>query len=292
MKIVNIIGGLGNQMFQYAFLLALREHTGDECYMDTSKFATYGLHNGFELNRVFNISCRCATKDELKKVTRYTTNYKLSRIYRKLLPNRKSEVIESMPRCTYIDNIFADAVGDKYYEGIWQNEKYFNDIKPIIYNEFSFKQKPSARNAQFCEQFETGTTVSIHIRRGDYLKHKNYKGLCGLDYYTKAIEYVKSKYGKDISFAIFSNDITWCEANIRPLLTDYNVTLVDWNKGEESYNDMRLMSCCKVNIIANSSFSWWAAYLNKHSNNEVIAPAVWTNMPVEFKRQLSDWTLF
>ena len=292
MKIVNIIGGLGNQMFQYAFLLALREHTGDECLMDTSKFATYGLHNGFELNRVFNISCRCATKDELKKVTRYTSNYKLSRIFRKLLPDRKTEVIESMPRCTYIENIFTDAVGDKYYDGIWQNERYFSNIKHIIYKEFSFRQKPSARNTQFCKKFESETTVSIHIRRGDYLKHKNYIGLCGLDYYTKAIEYVKAKYGKDISFAIFSNDITWCEANIKPLLSDYVVTIVDWNKGKESYNDMRLMSCCKVNIIANSSFSWWAAYLNKHSNNEVIAPAVWTNMPVEFNRQLSDWTLF
>lgn len=292
MKIVNIIGGLGNQMFQYAFLLALQKHTGDICLMDTSKYVTYGLHNGFELDRVFNISSRVATKEELKKVTRYTTNYKLSRIYRKLLPNKKTEVIEPMPRCTYLENIFDDAVGDKYYEGIWQNERYFADVKPEILSEFTFKHKPSERNELLCKKFENSVSVSIHIRRGDYLNHKNYKGLCGLDYYTKAIEYVKNKYGNNACFAIFSNDMEWCDANIKPLVMNHETIFVDWNKGDESYNDIRLMSCCKVNIIANSSFSWWAAYLNKHSDNEVIAPAVWTNMPVEFSRQLSSWTLF
>ena len=97
MKIINISGGLGNQMFQYAFLLAMREATGDDCLMDASKYATYNLHNGFELTEVFDVSARCATKQELKKVTRYTTNYKLSRVYRKFLPKKKTEVIEPVP---------------------------------------------------------------------------------------------------------------------------------------------------------------------------------------------------
>lgn len=292
MKIINISGGLGNQMFQYAFLLALREATGDECLMDASKFATYNLHNGFELNEVFNITSRCATKEELKRVTRYTTNYKLSRVFRKFLPKKKNEIIEPMPSCTYMPDIFTEAKGDLYYEGIWQNEKYFSNVRPIILKEFTYKQPMNCRNEEASKKFSQKTTVSMHIRRGDYLLHKNYIGLCGIDYYTKAIEYAKKKYGNDIQFAIFSNDMQWCNDNILPLIEGYEYTTVDWNKGKDSYNDIRLMSYCKVNIIANSSFSWWAAYLNNYDGKEIIAPAKWTNMPVMFKRQLDDWTLF
>lgn len=292
MKIVNISGGLGNQMFQYAFLMALRTETADEVLMDTSKYATYKLHNGFELERVFNISSRSATKEELKKVTRYTTNYMLSRIFRKLLPNKRTEIVEDMPRCKFNPYIFEEAQGDKYYDGIWQNYKYFDSIRPILLKEFTFKEPFSNKNMEVCQKFEARTTISMHIRRGDYLKHKNYIGLCGIDYYKKAIEYVKQKYRRDIQFAIFSNDIPWCQSNIIPLIEGFEYTIVDWNISKESYNDMRLMGHCKVNIIANSSFSWWAAYLNQTEGKEIIAPEKWTNMPVEFKRQMPEWTLF
>lgn len=292
MKVINISGGLGNQMFQYAFLIAMREATGDECIMDVSKYETYNLHNGFELNEVFNITSRCATKEELKRVTRYTTNYKLSRVYRKFLPKKKSEVIEPMPLCKYMPDIFTKAKGDLYYEGIWQNEKYFSHVRPIILKEFSYRQPMNDRNKKASQEFSQKTTVSLHIRRGDYLLYKIYLGLCGIDYYTAAIEYVKKKYGKEIQFAIFSNDMQWCKDNILRLIDGYEYTMVDWNKGKESYNDIRLMGYCKVNIIANSSFSWWAAYLNNNVDKEIIAPAKWINMPMMFKHQLDDWTLF
>lgn len=278
-------------MFQYAFLLAMREATGDECLMDTSKYATYNLHNGFELAEVFNISARSATKEELKRVTRYTTNYKLSRIFRKFLPKKRTEVVEPMPSCEYIPNIFKDAKGDLFYEGIWQNEKYFSQVRPLILKEFTYRHPLSKQNSDAIEKFTQKNTVSIHVRRGDYLKHKNYIGLCGIDYYTATIAHVKAKYGKNVQFAIFSNDMSWCQDYILPLIDGYEYTMVDWNKGVESYNDIRLMSACQVNIIANSSFSWWAAYLNQNKDKEIIAPAKWTNMPVKFKRQLEDWAL-
>ena len=291
MKIINISGGLGNQMFQYAFLLAMREATGDECLMDVSKYGTYKLHNGFELAEVFNISARCATKEELKRVTRYTTNYKLSRIYRKFLPKKKTEVVEPMSSREYMPNIFKNAKGDLFYEGIWQNEKYFSHVRPLMLKEFTFRTPLSKLTSDAIDKFTQKTTVSIHVRRGDYLKHKNYIGLCGIDYYTAAIAHVKAKYGKNVQFAIFSNDLSWCHDNLLPLIDGYEYMMVDWNEGVESYNDIRLMSACQVNIIANSSFSWWAAYLNQNENKEIIAPEKWTNMPVKFKRQLDDWTL-
>ncbi|MBQ8225893.1 MAG: alpha-1,2-fucosyltransferase [Bacteroidaceae bacterium] len=292
MKIINISGGLGNQMFQYAFLLAMREATGDECLMDTSKYATYKLHNGFELAEVFNISARSATKEELKRVTRYTTNYKLSRVFRKFLPKKRTEVVEETPSCRYMPNVFAEAKGDLFYEGIWQNEKYFGHVRPLILKEFTYKNRLSEVNALATQKFSEKRTVSIHVRRGDYLKHKIYLGLCGLDYYTTAIHYVKRKYGTGLHFAIFSNDMAWCRKHLLPLINECEHTLVDWNKGAESYNDIRLMSACSVNIIANSSFSWWAAYLNEHLEKEVIAPKTWINMPIEFCIQLPNWTLF
>lgn len=292
MKIIYISGGLGNQMFQYAFLVAMREATGDVVLMDASKYETYKLHNGFELDTVFKVSARCATKEEIKAVSRYTTNYKLSRVFRKFLPKRKTEVVEPMPTCPYNPNIFAESVGDMYYEGIWQNCKYFDRYRSEILKEFEYKSPLSGKNVEYAELFAKGTTVSMHIRRGDYLKHKNYIGLCGVDYYEKAIEYVKGKYGRNIRFAIFSNDMQWCEDNILPMIEGYECVMVDWNKGKDSYNDMRLMSCCKVNIIANSSFSWWAAYLNETEGKEIIAPAKWSNMPVQFDRQLPEWTMF
>lgn len=283
-------GGLGNQMFEYSFLLAMREATGEECLMDVTKLATYKRHNGFELDRVFDISARCASKNEIKIVSRYISNYKLSRLARKLLPRKKTEVVES-PDGRYIENVFSKVTGDMYYEGIWQNHLYFDNIRPLLLKEFVFKKTLEGKNVKAQEFIKEKTTVSIHVRRGDYLNHRYYKGLCGLDYYSQAISYIKKKYGDEVRFVIFSNDIEWCYGNIQPLLDGHETLFVDWNKGAESYNDMRLMSLCNVNIIANSSFSWWAAYLNMSEDKEVIAPRDWINRHWEFTIQLPEWTL-
>lgn len=291
MKIINFSGGLGNQMFQYAFLVGMREATKDECLMDVSKYKTYKLHNGFELNRIFNISARTATKDEIQKVSRYTTNYKLSRIYRKLLPNKHTEIVELMPSCPYIPNIFTQAKGDLYYEGIWQNYRYFESCRDAILKEFNYIQPLSSKNIDVKLWILSKPTVSIHIRRGDYLKHKIYRGLCGLEYYSRAIRYIDNKYGTSVQYAIFSNDIEWSKENVLPLLNGSSAKIIDWNTKLESYNDMRLMSYCKINILANSSFSWWGAYLNEQPNKETIAPAKWVNPPVQFNGQLPEWIL-
>lgn len=289
MKIVRIIGGLGNQMFQYALLVALREIFREEVLMDVSTFDSYKLHNGFELERVFNITAPRAAKDEIRRLTHYTRNYRLSRIFRKLLPVKSTEKVESR-YCRFDETVLTDN-RSLYYDGIWQNYLYFDRFKDRIKQEFTYRIPLDERNAKTEKSFREELTISLHIRRGDYLKLKNYIGLCGIDYYTAAIEYVKKKYGPDIKFAVFSNDMPWCEEHILPLLDGRHIP-VCWNTGTKSYKDMRLMSACRVNIIANSSFSWWAAYLNEHLDKEIIAPGIWTNMPVEFNRQMPSWTLF
>lgn len=288
MKIVNILGGIGNQMFQYAFLVALREATGCEVCYDASVFKTYPLHNGFELDRRFNIMARQATPKEIWKLTYYTTSYFWYRIFKRF-PKRKTMQFEPK-HCAFTPELLKDK-RDLYYYGIWQDHHYFDDYKEIIKKEFAWKEPLDERNRICYDEFVKGETVSIHIRRGDYLKEWRYKNICELDYYQKAITHVKELYGKKMNYAIFSNDIAWCQDNIVPLLDDSRYTMVDWNQGAESYKDMRLMQACKANIIANSSFSWWGAYLNIHSEPMVIAPKKWTNADVCFDRQLSDWLL-
>ncbi|MEG1729936.1 MAG: alpha-1,2-fucosyltransferase [Bacteroidaceae bacterium] len=291
MKIVKIVGGLGNQMFQYAFLLTLRESSGDEVLMDTSVFDTYKLHNGFELERVFNISARKATKEELKRLTRYTTSYTLYRIYKKLFPALRTECREKN-FCDYDLTIFED-YKKLYYDGYWQNYQYFDKYEKQIREEFTFKMPLDKKSEHLLLDIQNEKKcVSLHIRRGDYLKHKLYKGLCDLTYYQTAIDYVIKKHGEDVRFILFSNDITWCNQYIRPLLGDLELVVVDWNGGRDSYRDMQLMCSCSINVIANSSFSWWAAYLNEQKDKEVIAPKKWINSSVNFQIQMPDWTLF
>ena len=131
-------------------------------------------------------------------------------------------------------------------------------------------------------------SVGIHIRRGDYLNHPVYKDICTYEYYAKAIALIQEKI-KNPVFYIFSNDILWCKNNIEKLISGCKVVYVDWNKGEDSYCDMQLLMACKTLIIANSSFSWWAAYLNAR-NPWVIAPKKWKNKRETFSYQLEDWT--
>jgi len=286
MKIVNILGGIGNQMFQYAFMVALREATKTEVLYDASVFKTYPLHNGFELDRRFNITAKQADPKEIKKLTYYTTSYFWYRVFKRF-PKRKTMKFEH-PNCIYTPELLEDKK-DYYYYGIWQDYHYFDSYKDIIKKEFEWKEPLDEKNQKCNDDFAKGNTVSIHIRRGDYLKEWRYKNICELDYYQKAIAHVKKLFGNNMSYAIFSNDIDWCQENIVPLLDGSEYTMVNWNQGPDSYKDIRLMQACKVNIIAHSSFSWWGAYLNIHNDSLVISPDKWTNAEVSFERQLPEW---
>ena len=132
-------------------------------------------------------------------------------------------------------------------------------------------------------------TCSLHVRRGDYLNSPDYKGICNLDYYKKAIEVVRTKNNADIIFLVFSNDIKWCQDNLSPFFKNNKVVFVDWNTGNNSFKDMYLMEQCNANIIANSSFSWWAAYLNETPGKIVISPSKYKNQDLGFNVHLDEW---
>ena len=269
MIIGQIIGGLGNQMFQYAFYKYLEYSKHGELKLDLSLFKNYSLHNGYELERVFNIDEKIAVRDEIE---RFKSNYPLFfKIENKLLNKNIIFGTKHFKENKFYINekIFDHIIKDFYVEGYFQTYKYIQKLDNSL---FEFKTKLSQKE----EQLFKGNTVSIHIRGGDYLSSKKdnvlFGNICTKDYYMKAINYIKNNI-ENPNFLIFTNDKEYAES----LFKYDNFQIIDWNRNRESFRDMYLMSLCKHNIIANSSFSWWGAWLNKNSSKVVIAPHKWFN---------------
>jgi len=270
MKIVRFLGGLGNQMFQYAFYKALQKRFPN-VKADLQGYTAYALHNGLELENIFNI--------QLNKAPTFTSNlyYLHNRkwIYRKLrqiLNLRKSYKEEQI--LFSFDPFFLENPTPAYYWGYWQNHQYFSSVAKELQLDFRFKNPLTPQNQETLAQIQQSNSVSIHIRRGDYLKDPFLGGLCRPEYYQQAISYIQTRVSSP-EFFIFSDDISWCREKLS--LPDSN--FISWNTGTESYIDMQLMSGCKHQIIANSSFSWWAAWLNVYPEKIVICPKKWANDP-------------
>lgn len=254
-------GGLGNQMFQYAFALRLANE-GYPVTMETKLFDILNIHNGYEIPNVFALKKTIPSSNSSSLVMRFVLKWKFWPIANEKFP--------------FTDSIIGN--NRLFYNGYWQSEKWFASIKDQIYYNFDFKGI-TKKNLIEVQKMNDCESVSIHIRRGDYLNTSLYKGCCEIDYFKKAISYIRTK--KEFTkLWIFSNDIQWCKESLLSFV-DKNTVFVDWNNGTISYQDMYLMTQCKNNIIANSSFSWWGAYLNQHHNKIVIAPKRWTNAPFE-----------
>lgn len=274
MKIIRVIGGLGNQMFQYALYLKIKEiYPSEDVYIDITHFSDYKLHNGFEIERVFNLKPKVADFSLVRKYSRIYKSYKFSRLIRKVLSPKRSEYIEHSEYC-FDKQVLASE--RNYFEGYWQNESYFSDIRELLLDKFSFTSIRQ-RNIDLLDSNNDKILISVHIRRGDYLKAPLFKNICEIDYYQRAISFFEQKR-TNLLFLVFSNDISWCKENLKSL-DGTNSLFVDWNQGENSYQDMYLMSKCQHNIIANSSFSWWGAWLNQNPNKIVISPNKWANLP-------------
>ena len=287
MKIVKIIGGLGNQMFQYALAIALKKNfTDEEVKLDIHGFNGYTKHQGFEIGNVFGNEFKLASYSDIAKVAYPYFNFQLWRIGSRILPDRQHMISEDtsfkiMPEVMISPNY-------KYYDGYWQHEEYFNDIHDDILAAFKFKEFKDKRNKALADRLTDINSVSIHIRRGDYINDKLFKGTCGIEYYKNAIDEI-NKMTVPALFCIFSNDILWCNKNIEPLLNGKEAIYVDWNTGSDYFRDMQLMTKCKHCIIANSSFSWWGAWLNNNNDKIVIAPRTWYNTYEKVSPATNDW---
>jgi hypothetical protein len=277
MIIVKLIGGLGNQFFQYALGRNLAIKNNTELKLDISGFEDYKLHK-YGLHH-FNITENIATKEDIQKfkpAKRQFLSGLSGKISKHLLPWYKQKwIIEQ--NFVYNSDIFK--IGrDVYLDGYWQSEKYFFDISEIIRNEFTVKNDPSGLNQDMLKIILDTHSVSLHIRRGDYFsnpKTKEIHGVLGLEYYRKSLNLIGEKV-KDPQIFVFSDDIPWTRDNLK---TDLPLHFIDHNGVENNYEDLRLMSNCKYHIIANSSFSWWGAWLGTNADKITIAPSRWMNDP-------------
>lgn len=268
-NIVKFNGGLGNQMFQFAFGKALEKKMHFGTYFDMS-FFNKRYSRPFELD-IFGL--------KLNKIEDFLTKFKLALIWklRKKLNNKNFLGINFYQEShfEYDENLFK-LKPNTYIEGFFQSEKYFKDIESELRTDFKFKNPPNEENQKLIEKIEKTNSVSLHIRRGDYVQKKHFINVyatCSLDYYKRGVELIANKYESPTLF-IFSDDIEWVKENLK---LPYDSIYVNHNKGRHSFEDMRLMSLCKHNVIANSSFSWWGAWLNNNSKKIVIAPDKWFN---------------
>jgi hypothetical protein len=272
--ISNIIGGLGNQMFQYAVGRAISLKLHVPLKLDTRDFSAYQLHQGFELDRLFNCNAEIATNNDLT----HLLSWQKAKLAQKLLrkPQLKSFRLKNLvvePDFNYWSGI-NQLEGNKYLYGYWQSEKYFIELAENIREDFTFKLPLSDKNLEITELISQVNAVSLHVRRGDYVANTNTAnthGVCSLAYYRNAIRFIAEKV-KHPYFFMFSDDIEWVKNNLE---VSFPHIYVSHNVGVESYNDMRIMSMCMHHIIANSSFSWWGAWLNTNPNKIVISPEKW-----------------
>jgi hypothetical protein len=277
MIITRLSGGLGNQLFQYTIgkLLAEKHHT--ILKLDISLFSTYKLRK-YELDN-FKIEADIAGNDELNRIVDLQKIQSKKRKLKKiigLLAGLYIKTIHEKHEFLY-DPVITKAPDNICLTGYWQCEKYVSCIDDIIRNEFVLKEKITEKNASSEIRIKSAVnSVSLHIRRGDYVTDKttNFRhGTCSMDYYMNCISILKKEF-RDLTVFVFSDDIEWSKANLK--IND-SIYFINHNGPEHACEDLYLMSLCKHNIIANSSFSWWAAWLNQNKDKRVFAPSKWMN---------------
>lgn len=272
MVIVRLRGGLGNQLFQFAAGSALAQHHQVDFKLDLYYYKKHPFRT-FDLP-FFNVPLKEASRQE---VHAFTGKNPIQRYLNKKENYFHSPRVCAQPHYHYYEDFFS-LPSDIYLSGYWQSERYFTSIKNDVVKWYQPKNELDARSNELAAQMKSKNSVCLHVRRGDYTADSVF-GFVPVDYYTQAIKAIQEKI-TDARFYVFSDDLNWVKQNV----SIPNPTYVDHNKGVDSYRDMILMSHCRNNIIANSTFSWWGAWLNQNPEKIVIAPKVWFNMPYNNKR--------
>jgi hypothetical protein len=271
MIIVKLQGGLGNQLFQYALGRHLAQKNGTALKLDISWYGTQ-TYRSFDLHD-WSIIENLATDAEIRSFKKYRRKgRKIWFLYNYLFADESKYVRE---KGYAFDPKILELGSQAYLDGIWLSEKYFKGIEDIIRKEFRLRAPLPPAQSEIVRKMEKSESVSVCIRRGDFVSDKKISsihGLLPLDYYERAVEYVADRISNP-HFFIFSDDIDWCRSNFK---TGYPTTFVsDGHKNISSSQELWLMSSCKHTVNANSSFSWWASWLNQNREKIVIFPKKW-----------------
>jgi hypothetical protein len=276
MIIVELSGGLGNQMFQYAFGKALSKKSKSSLSFRTDAFEIHSTPRQLELQRVFGLQIAEASDRDLIKAIGiigkkpYFRNIISKKAFKHL--NKKNfNVEDGRHPSKYFD---LDLASTSFFKGYWQSERYFSSCNEEIRKSFTFKPNLNPKNLDLEKKISSIDSIAIHVRRGDYLTKAGQftHGVLPDQYYISGIKTLLQKKPNSEVFA-FSDDPEWTQSRILSKIGFG--TIVEHNFGLDSYQDMKLMSLCNNIVIANSSFSWWAAWLNKNKNKTVIAPRNW-----------------
>ncbi len=275
MLVLKFNGGLGNQMFQFALYKKL-ESLGRQVRADLRDFVDKSERRNFYLEKL-GIRLEVADDAQLRK---YAPDYNKVNLVKNKLGLMKKVIDEP----TYVFKGDVLRAEDAFVDGYWQCPKYFDDLRNDIVDDVCFPALPEnqeeVRNKMIAEN-----SVTVHVRLGDYLKFsEKYGGICTKEYYLKAFDFIESRIHNPVYYG-FSDDISLA----KEMFSDRNIAWLDLNSEEDACNDLYLMSSCRHNIIANSSFSWWGAYLGRNEDKIVIAPSKWINSDVKCDIWCADW---
>jgi len=273
MIIVRLLGGLGNQMFQYAAGRALAARHGTALKLDLSAFRAYPLRS-FRLQhfRIEATLAEAADVEAVKGTDRGPLRRRLQLAVERRRPHFRRRVVHE-PHFHFDPNM--ERVGrHAYLVGFWQSEAYFSQIRDAVRRELTVSEPPDEANRRTLERIASTDSISLHVRRGDYVtdpRNQQFYAACPPRYYRDALDAVLPGLDDPRVF-VFSDDIAWASAHLR---FPCPVTFVAHNGEQRDFEDMRLMSRCRHHVIANSTFSWWGAWLASHPDQQVVAPRQW-----------------
>ena len=299
-------GGLGNQMYMYAYSYAFEKETGNKMLYDTTYFDyTKNKHEFNAIPKYFNIDLPLATKKDIKMALKHKPIIITKQAHKNIfLGGERIPISKKTKKIEFNGKKYKVKVrimnsghykNDKLTKYIKYNnalirtmpasELFFKKYRADLLKKFTLREELDTINKKMLAKIKSHkNSVAIHIRRGDYVNHKSFGGVCEKEYFEEAM---KKFIGlEDIHFFVFSNDINWVKENIK-FPAPY--TFVNINDEENGYKDMWLMKNCSHNIIANSTFSWWGAWLNENPNKIVIAPKCWSRGCGKNDRIPEDW---